>query len=158
VPTLERSLSALEDLTEDNVTDTALDLEDPNPSIDRQSVRDKKIDAGSMEPGQQQTLSGPEPPKQFSALKDPRLDEHSREHAIYTDKVVDRKVLPVEDWRLSLMCIEWIHIPSGGVEQGKGKEKEATRRVASRLDVMRFGPSVSEWLDLGPTRIDIVLV
>jgi hypothetical protein len=56
------------------------------------------------------------------------------------------------------MCIEWIDIPSGAGKQGKGKQKEATRRVASRLDVLRFGPSVREWLDLDPARVDVVLV
>lgn len=145
-------------LREDKATDTALDSEDPNPLLDRQSAGDKRIDAASTEPGQQQISSDPEPAKLFPALQDPHLDEHTRECTIYADRAVERKVWAPEDWRLSLMCIEWIYVPSGAVEQGKGKQEEATRRVASRLDVLRFGPSVREWLDLGPTRVDVVLV
>jgi hypothetical protein len=56
------------------------------------------------------------------------------------------------------MYIEWIYVPSSVVGPGKGKQKESTRKVASRLDVIRYRPSVREWLDLGPTRVDVVLV
>jgi hypothetical protein len=56
------------------------------------------------------------------------------------------------------MCIEWINVSSDEAGKGKWKQEEATRGVASRLDMMRFGTSVREWLDLGPTRVDVVLV
>jgi hypothetical protein len=99
-----------------------------------------------------------EGPKSFPALEDPRLDEQTRECIAHADRKLDRKIKEAEEWRLSLMAIEWIDVPSGVDDKGKGKHKEQTRRVASRLDVLRFGPSVREWLEMGPTRVDVVLV
>ena len=72
--------------------------------------------------------------------------------------MVNRSIRAVEDWRLSLMCIEWIDLPGQILAQEKTKHGSATRRVARRLDILRFGPSIRELLKLRPERIDIVLV
>jgi hypothetical protein len=133
----------------DKTTNTALNLEDLDPFFDFQSTGNKHINAVSTAMGQQQTLSNLEPPKPFPAQQD---------CTIYTSKAAERMVPAAENWRLSLMCIEWIDVPSGVVGQGGRKQKEAIRRVARRLDIMRYGPSIREWLDLDPIRADIILV
>jgi len=96
-------------------------------------------------------------PKMFPELHDPRLPDDAQDCSMYADHKVDRRVRAAEEWRLSLMCVEWTEIESG-VKQGKGKQKLEKRRVARRLDMMRFEPGLKEWIDLKPERIEVVLV
>ena len=122
------------------------------------TASDMQIDVAVAESHQQETASTSELPGLQPVLQDPRLDELAQDCTVYADRRVDRSMWAAEDWRLSLMCIEWIDLRYNGVAQGKQKQKASTRRVASRLDVMRFGPSIREWLEMRPERIDVVLV
>jgi len=146
--------STVEYLREQRAKGTRQEAGEPSASLDDKWVGDLRIDAARSQPDQKQTSSDQEPPKGLPPLHDHRLDEHIPKR---TNKVVDHGVFTAEDWRLNLMCIEWVDVPSGAVEQNTGKQREATRKVANRIDVMRFGPRVREWLDFDPTRVDVVL-
>ncbi|TID14259.1 hypothetical protein E6O75_ATG09338 [Venturia nashicola] len=97
-------------------------------------------------------------PKRLPALEDSRLNESARDRTYDEDSDADGTIMAAEEWRLSLMCIEWLDVPSGAGGTGEGKKKETMKRVARRLDVVRYGPSVRTWLDLGPERVNVALI